>query len=125
MGWRELIAIAEEAVDGQFGEQVKFLPYRSGVYMASSIPDSSRSQADIVAVIYARGSTGSRGGDAAMMSKRMEADFLASVQGRYLPDVREVDRLQLIERDNVVYEISFVELGSNGRYLLHLVKNIT
>jgi hypothetical protein len=117
--WRDHIATAENIVDGYYGESVQILPYKKD-YMQADAPDTSRTIKDAKVMVIGRGTSLKH--STPLYTQRAEADMVLSIQDKYLGDTKLGDRVKLIERNNELVEISYTEQGTNGRSVLHVLR---
>lgn len=122
--WRNLGQQLESTVDAQYGEAVDLLPYYKTAYMNAYIPDPTRAAGTGIGVVVGRGTFLRAAGNASFIQKRAEADLLISLLDQYwtaIP-IRAHDRIKLKERNDMLCEVSYIELGMNGRSVFHLLR---
>lgn len=121
VSWPALSKSLEAAIDGQMGENVRLIPYRTagGGFAAPQI-DPTRSVVDAVGYIIGRGTF--LAGQGIMQQKRADADLLLAIQNKYLTNIRQFDKVILLDRSlTITYSISYVEESPHGRQKLHLL----
>lgn len=125
--WRSLAEQAHAAVDEQFGEPIRIIPWKASDYSAGA-PDPERPTVDIVGsfavqttkISEAAGQVG-RGGD--FLSRIVEADMWIAVR-RLLVAIakpRKGDRIQFLRR-GWMCEITYLEPRKTDRVVIHMVR---
>jgi hypothetical protein len=113
------------AVDAQYGEPIELRPYKPGAqYMTTPVVDSSRPVTQAVGYVVGKGTMLRAAGSSSFMLKRADAELFIKVRDQYLVNTRQGDHVALKDprRGGAVYEISFIEPGTNFRQVLHLLQ---
>lgn len=119
--WESYAKATDQFVDAFFGEKVRLLPYVKP-NMAAAFPDSSRKVTNAVGVEETMRTNPMQLGG--MTTRVIEADLLLSIRREWVDAsvLAKGDRVQFIERNNTVYEVTLVEPEATDRPRVHLVR---
>jgi hypothetical protein len=112
---------AENIIDNNFGEPIKILPYREAAHLEPAQPDPARPViTDAIGVVIGKATLLN---DTLVSANRAHADLLVSVQDKYIGATKQGDHIILLGRHATKqYEINYMELGTNDRTVMHLIR---
>jgi hypothetical protein len=135
--WRELVSRADAAIDAQFGEDVRFLPWHRGEY-DDGTPDTSRPTVDARAIMRLDLDTVGAGGGPVervgqtFASRTVNEPVRLSVDGDAVraADLRQGDRVHSLDpkRAGTVdewFEIKWLGADAAGRVNVHLARLVS
>lgn len=116
--WRALAALADNAVDDTFGEEIVLIPWIRGTYKEGGA-DPAREIRHTVGVyvnptVMVKSVSEGAGG-----VRVAQSEMLFSLKEENVAGFQQYDMVQLPER-HITGEISYIEPGDTGRSMIHL-----
>jgi len=118
--WAALANLADAAVDSTFGERVRFIPWSDGGGYQTAGPDNSRAPSPVVLACFVNPAASTSDTSA---GTRITSDLKLSIRQSLVPaKLRKGDRVDFLDRDDWTLQVSFIEPGPTGRYVIHLLR---
>lgn len=121
--WRELASHVDAAVDEFFAQPVILRPWSQPNDFAEGSADNSRDAVDCFGVYQTRDANvaSASGG---FMTKMAQGQVGLSIQRRFVDEAKlQKGDMVAIPQENIVCEVSYIDLGDTGRSFVHLLRS--